>query len=374
MLADLVDHVIAIDPDRDRITAAVLHAKTTGVVVTQVFPATKGGYDDLVEFADEHTEASERAFVVEGTGSYGAGATRALESAGEWVLEFDRPARKRPGRAKSDVLDAVEIGREALGRDRLPEPRAAGEREAIRVHHVARESAVRARTAAINALKALVVTAPEALRAELRGRRTPQLVERCAALRSAPTRSVDENATRAALREVARRILGLDTEVAAHEAALRPLLAAQAPQVLARHGVGNWAAAQLVISWSHPGRCRSEAAFANLGGAAPIEASSGQTKRFRLNRGGDRQLNRAFHVIAMTRIRSCERTRSYVERRRAEGKSDREIRRCLKRYIAREMFRLLENGASGRPESHGKIGHGIGHRAASSSELVAPAP
>lgn len=347
MLAELVDHVIAIDPDRDRVTAAVVVATTTGVVATECFPATKAGYADLLEFADEHTEAGERAFVIEGTGSYGAGATRALEGAGEWVLEFARSSEKRRGRAKSDVLDAIEMGREALGRDRLAVPRAAGEREAIRVHHVAREGAVRARTAAINGLKALVVTAPEALRGELRGVRTEALVRRCATLRDAPSRPLDERATRQALKAIARRILDLEAEIAVHEAAIRPLLRAQAPELLAEHGVGEWATAQLLISWSHPGRCRSEAAFANLGGGAPIEASSGQTKRHRLNRGGDRQLNRALHVIAVTRMRSCERTKAYVARRRAEGKSDREIRRCLKRYIARRMFRLLEAASTG---------------------------
>lgn len=353
MLADLVDHVIGIDPDRDRVTAAVVCAKTTGVLATETFPATKRGYEELKEFSEAHTEAGERAYVVEGTRSYGAGVTRALEAAGEWVMEFDRTKKKRRG-PKSDERDAIDIAREALGREHLAEPRAAGEREAIRVRHVTRELAVRHRTATVNHLKALVVTAPEALRAELRGLRTRELVERCAAFRDVPCRPVDERATRDALRALARRIQALEAEIASHEVAIRPLLRDQAPQLLAEHGIGEWATAQLLISWSHPGRCRSEAAFANLGGAAPIEASSGQTKRYRLNRGGDRQLNRALHVIALTRMRSEERTNAYVERRRSEGKSDREIRRCLKRYIAREVFRLLENGALSRPESDDK--------------------
>jgi transposase len=351
MLAELVDHVIGIDPDKERITAAVIDAKTTGVVATEVFAATRGGYRALVEFADDHTEVGERAFVIEGTRSYGAGVTAALQGAGEWVLEFDRSKEKRRGRAKSDVIDAVEMAREALGRERLAEPRSGGTREAIRVHHVARESAVRARTAAINAMKAMVLTAPEGLRGELRGLRSPALVRRCAGFRDAPSRSIDERETRKVLRALSERIAGLDAEIAAHEAAVRPLLLAQAPQVLAQVGVGEWVTAQVLISWSHPGRCRSEAAFANLGGSAPIEASSGQTVRRRLNRGGDRQLNRALDVVARTRMRCDERTRAYVERRTAEGKSDREIRRCLKRYIARQMFRLLENG----PNSHGVV-------------------
>lgn len=347
MLSDLVDHVVSIDPDRDRVTAVVLHAKTAGVLATGVFKATATGYDALLQFAQEHTEAGERAFVIEGTASYGAGITRALERAGEWVIEFARSVTKRRGQAKSDELDAIAMGREALGRRHLAEPRGADEREAVRVHHVTRESAVRARTAAINALKATVVSAPEALRQDLRGLTTRALVKRCAVFRDAPARLVDERATRQALRALARRILVFEAEIAEHEAAVRPLLRAQAPRLLAEPGIGEWATAQLLIAWSHPGRCRSEAAFASLGGAAPIPASSGQTKRHRLNRGGDRQLNRALHVIAVTRMRSCEATKVYVKRRQEEGLSDREIRRCLKRYIARRVFRLLEASSTG---------------------------
>lgn len=346
MLADLVHHVIGIDPDRDKITAAVIEAHTTGVLATEVFAATKAGYEDLLEWAEAHSEAGERAFVVEGTRSYGAGVTRALEGAGEWVLEFTRSTQKRRGRAKSDVIDAIAIAREAQGRDRLAAPRSSGIREAIRVHHIARDSAVRQRTSTINALKAMVLTASESLRGELRGLPSPMLVRRCASLRDAPSRTLEERETRMALRALAGRIVALDAEIGAHEAAIRPLLRAQAPQLLAQVGVGEWATAQLLLSWSHPGRCRSEAAFASLAGAAPIEASSGQTTRHRLNRGGDRQLNRALHVIATTRMRFDERTRLYVERRQAEGRSDREIRRCLKRYIARQMFRLLEEAES----------------------------
>jgi len=345
MLADLVEHVIAIDPDRDRITAVVLEAKTKGVVATATFRATKNGYVALLGFADEHTLGGERAFVIEGTRSYGAGVTQAVESAGEWALEFDRTEQKKRGRVKNDERDAIDIGREALGRERLAEPRRGAEREAVRTHHVARESALKDRTRAINLLKSLVVSAPEDLRARLRGLSTKGLVKRCASLRHAASQPIDERGTRQTLRLVAQRILTLEGEIAAHEQAIRPLLQSQAPQVLAQFGVAEWATAQLLISWSHPGRCRSEAAFAHLGGSAPIEASSGQTKRFRLSRGGDRQLNRALHVIAVTRMRDCERTKAYVERRRAQGKTDREIRRCLKRYIARQMFRLLEQGA-----------------------------
>lgn len=345
MLAELVDHVIALDPDTEWVTAAVLDAKTAGTLAEGRFRTTASGYAALVEWADERSEAGERAFVIEGTGSYGAGAARALEARNEWVVEFDRAATK-PSKdgAKTDALDAIRAGREALGRDRLPEPRARGEREAIRVHHVARESAVRARTAAINALKALVVTAPETLRSELRGLTTDALAARCAGFRPTPSRSPEEQHTRQALKTLARRVQDLDAEIDGHEAAVRPLVRRQAPQLLDEHGIGLVSASQFLISWSHQGRCRSEAAFARLAGAAPIPATSGKTQnRHRLNRGGDRQLNRALHTVALTRMRSCPETRAYVTRRRAEGKTPREIRRCLKRYIARRIWRLLEH-------------------------------
>lgn len=342
MLADLVDHVIGIDPDRDTLTAAVIDAATTGVVAVASFSSTTAGVDELIDFVDEHTEATERAFVVEGTGSYGAGITRRLQHAGEWVIEFDHPTT-RPAKdgAKTDGLDAIRAARETLGRTHLGEPRARHAREAIRVHHVVREAGVRARTAAINELKALIVTAPDTIREQLRALDTAQLVKRCAQLRSSD--DVEIHHTRLALRALARRIQHLDREITAHDRALRPLLETHAAELLTEPGVGPVSAAQLLISWSHPGRCRHEAAFARLGGAPPVEASSGQTRRHRLNRGGDRQLNRALHTIANSRMRYHPETKAYIARRTAEGKTTAEIRRCLKRYLARHFYRLLEH-------------------------------
>jgi hypothetical protein len=347
ILAELVDHVVGIDPDRDWITAAVVDAKTTGVVVTERFAADRDGYRDLLDWAEATTVAGERAWVVEGTASYGAGVTGALTGAGEWVVEFDRATTKatKDG-AKTDALDAIRAAREALGRDRLAQPRAQGSREAVRVHHVARAAAVRARTAAVNELKAFIVTAPERLRGELRGLRTARQVSRCAQWRDTPSRPTEERATRAAMRAVACRIQFLDTEIAGHDAALKAMLDETVPQLLAEVGIGYVTAAEFYLAWSHPGRCRSDGAYARLAGAAPIDATSGQTIRHRLNRGGDRQLNRALYFVAVTRARCCPRTQGYIERRLKQGRTEREIQRCLKRYIARRVWRLLEHQTS----------------------------
>ncbi len=300
MLAELVDHVIGIDPDRDWVTAAIIDARTTGVVATGRFRADSAGYDDAIGWAEEFTVAGERAWVVEGTASYGRGLTAALARAGEWVIEFDRPREKasKDG-AKSDELDAVRAARESLGRYRLHVPRAHdGYREALRVHTVTRAGVVRARTAATNELKALVLTAPDDLRQQLRHLTTRALVKRCAGFRDAPQRPVAERCTRHTMRLLARRIGHLTDEIAIHDTAMRQLIDAAAPQLVAEPGIGHVTAAMFYIAWSHPGRCRNEAAFARLGGAAPLPATSGQSQdRHRLNRGGDRQLNRALFVV-----------------------------------------------------------------------------
>lgn len=184
MLAELVDHVVGVDPDRDWITLAVLDARSAGVVAEGRFPATKDGYDETIAFVDGHSVDSERAWVIEGSAGYGRGLAVALQRHGEWVIEFDRPTRKTKDGAKSDALDAIRAGREMLGRKRLSIPRAHdGVRKAIRVHAVTRAAAVRARTGAINELKAIIVTADESLRAQLRGLRTAGQVAACAKFR-----------------------------------------------------------------------------------------------------------------------------------------------------------------------------------------------
>jgi transposase len=280
---------------------------------------------------------------VEGTGSYGAGLASFLADRGEWVAEIDRPKRPR-GRngAKSDPLDAIRAGREALGRDHLASPRQRGHREALRVLQLTRSGAVKVAADARRQLKALLVTAPEPLRAAICGGTWLAQARVCATLTAKPSDSVEYRTTVRALRLTAERALAAHAEAKQLAKELRMLVAVMAPALLAQPGVGPITAAQVLISWSHRGRLRSEAAFAMLAGVAPIPASSGRVVRHRLNRGGDRQLNRALHTIVMLRETWHEPTKRYVTRRTAEGKGRREIRRCLTRATARQLFRLLE--------------------------------
>ena len=340
MLAERVKHIIGIDPDRDRVTASVVDTATTAELASEAFETTRRGYARLLEWANQHT--AERAWVVEGTGSYGAGVTSYLSARDEWVVEFDHPTPTVDG-AKTDALDARRAARQALGRLRLSVPRVRGDREALRVLETTRQGAQTARTAAINELKALLVTAPVDLRDQLRGLTTPALVAKCAAFRLRSGPITELTATKQALRSLARRIRALTTETQDLKASIVELVASVAPHLLDQPGIGPITAAQVLIAWSHPRRCRNEAAFARLAGVAPLEASSGQHTRHRLNRPGDRQLNRALHTITITRSRHCPKTRAYIAKRTSQGKTIREARRCLKRYIARQLYRLLEN-------------------------------
>jgi transposase len=304
--------------------------------------ADAAGYQQLLDFACVQVPGR-RLWAVEGVGSFGAGLAVFLQQRGEQVVEVGRPKRlaARTG-AKSDALDAVRAAREALGQDRLAIPRRRGEREALRVLLTTRRCATLARVAAIGQLKALIVGAPEELRAELRGRSTSTQIDSCATLRQRPTRSLEHRATVRALRATAQRIQLLAAEADQLQAELTVLVGAVAPWLLEVPGVGPLSAAQVLVSWSHAGRFRSEAAFAALAGTNPIPASSGQVTRYRLNRGGDRQLNRALHTILLVRLRTDPDTRTYMARRTAEGKSGRDAKRCLRRVIARQLFRLLE--------------------------------
>ena len=345
MLAEMVDHVIGVDPDRDRFTVALVDAKTSGVHAQASFSTTPAGYAAALEWADAESVPEGRVWSIEGAGSYGAGLCTTLQSAGEWVLEFSRPeTRSANDGAKTDELDAVRAARELLGRKKLTQPRARGTREGIRALLVARRGAQAARVAAINTLKALVVTAPVGLREQLRDFTTTALVKTCQRMRLGEGLDDETAGTKAALRHVARRIGDLEGELATIDRQLKPLVTTAAPQLLDEPGVGPVTAAQVIVSWSHAGRCRNEGAFARLAGVAPIPANSGQTQhRYRLNRGGDRHLNNALHTVVLTRSRDDLASRDYIARRITEGKTPREARRCLKRYIARHLFRLLEN-------------------------------
>jgi transposase len=341
MLEGQVDFVIGVDSHKNSFTAAVV-VPTGGAVVNLTVPTDAFGARRLLTFADEHA-AGRRVWAIEGTGCFGAGLTTFLLEKGEWVVEMDRPARlaRRDG-AKSDDIDAVRAAREALARQHLAQPRRRGTREAIRVLLKTRQGAVVSKTRAICHLKSLVVTAPQGLREQLRRWPDYDLVARCARLRTGSAQSAEHRATIVALRSTARRVLALEAEAHDLETQLEELVKAEAPKVLEEPGVGIVTAAQILCSWSHAGRIRSEAAFAALAGASPIPASSGQTVRYRLNRGGDRQLNRALHAIVLSRLSHHPETKKYAAKRTAEGKTPREIKRCLKRHLARRLFKLLE--------------------------------
>jgi transposase len=312
------------------------------VLARATVAADPDGYAELSVLAERYSGL--RAWALEGTGGYGAGLARHLERAGELVVELDRP--KRPARragAKSDPIDAERAARDALARTRLAQPKTGAERAALQMRLTARRAAMEAATAAQRQLLALVIAAPEVVRARFRGQSTRIMIATAARLRPAASSGDIEVVTAlTVLRDLARRTRFLEAEAAEHEADIRAVVRSWRPDLLNLPGVGPIVAATVLTAWSHPGRCRDDAAFAMLAGAAPIPASSGKTVRHRLNRSGDRQLNRALHTVTLCRLQRDPRTRAYAERRRTEGKTDREIKRCLKRYIARELYRRLE--------------------------------
>ena len=342
MLADHVDVVIGVDTHRDTHTAAVVLGATGAVMEEVTISTDPEGYARLLGRAVEH--GGRRVWSVEGAGAYGAGLARFLTGEGEWVVEADRPHRPaRRNGAKTDALDAVRAGREVLSREHLSQPRAAGPRAALAVLLAARRSAVDSSAVVQHQLNALVVTAPESLRTRFRGASTTVMLTTATRLRINARWDLETRTYAGVLRDLARRCQALRTEAKRHEQAIVAVINAWRPDLLEQLGVGPIVAAVVLCAWSHPGRCRNEAAFANLAGVAPLPASSGLTTRHRLNRRGDRQLNRALHVVVLSRLRYDPATQAYVERRRAEGKTDREIKRCLKRYIARQLYRQLED-------------------------------
>lgn len=343
-LSDVVDVVIGVDTHVDTHTAAVVDAHTGAALDHLTVPTTPEGYQELVDFADGHSAL--RAWAVEGTGGHGAGLARLLTHGEEYVIELDRPerAQRRHG-AKSDQIDAIRAAREALARTVLGTPRANGDRQALSVLLAARRSAVDAATIAQRQLFSLTIAAPEVLRGKLRGHGLPDQIRIAANLRITAAWDTETSTTALILRRLARRCQDLQAEAADHEKAILAIVKRWRPDLLAQLGVGPIVAATVLCAWSHPGRIHSEAAFAMLAGVAPIPANSGQiTTRYRLNRHGDRQLNRALHTIVLSRQRYDQATRAYTARRTTQGKTPRDIKRCLKRYIARDLFRLLEHG------------------------------
>jgi transposase len=351
MLSDSYDVVIGVDTHRDTHALAAVRSFDGAVLGICSIAADPAGYRAALAFAAEQAP-ERRAWALEGTGSWGAGLARALAGAGERVCEIDRPNRgTKRSHAKSDELDAVRAARSALGRETHATPRGGETHDALRALLSTREAAVHARSQALNQLRALVATAPEELRERLRGQTTPQLLTRARRLRRSAKAPLDQQSVILAIGLTARRVEALIGEAATLERAISAIVAEAAPQLVAERGVGPISAAQLLISWSHPGRIRSEAAFAQLAGAAPIPASSGQRTRHRLNRGGDRQLNRALHTIILSRLQHDPRTRGYAARAAGQNKSRRDTIRSLKRYLARHLYRLLEHPQPPTPDS-----------------------
>ncbi len=340
--------VIGVDSHARTHTLAIVVAATGELLASEQFPTTTAGLERAIAWAARRTGGDlATLWVIEGVGTYGAGLAREAVETGYQVVEAPRmDARGRRGTGKSDPLDARRIATAALPLDtsELRHPRAEhGVRAALRVLVVAREHMSDERTASVNALTALLRTVD--LGIDARRPLTRQQVLEVASWRSRPhelARNIAVATARAEAVRLAKRIHALDAELAANQHQMRQMIdSSEAAPLLDKTGIGPVTAAVAYTAWSHHGRVRNEAAFACLAGVNPIPASSGNTTRHRLNRGGDRRLNKALHMATITRMTHDPETRAYVERRRAEGRTDKEIRRCLKRYLARQIYRTL---------------------------------
>jgi len=344
IVSEQYEFVIGVDTHAATHTFALVNASTGAVLGNAVFATSVAGLSRAQDWLARRVAGRSALVVVEGTGSFGAILTERLQSAGREVVEAAKmPGGDRRGTGKSDELDAVRIARAVLGLPltalRVPRALSADRaRVAMRVLVVAREQMTGERTRAVNALIALVRTIGLGIDA-----RKPLTAGQIAAI--AAWRDRDEDATTATCRHeavrLARRIRTLDGDLASNRSDISELVKQDTPQLLDLTGVGAVVAATVLIAWSHPGRVRSDAAMASLAGTCPIPASSGNTVRHRLNRGGDRRLNRALTTITIVRMKVDPATRAYVARRRAEGRTTKEIMRSLKRYITRQLFRTL---------------------------------
>lgn len=329
-----------VDTHSDNHVAAVVDSAGR-ILGTETFPADVAGYRRLLAWMRRYGQLERVG--VEGTGAYGAGLARHLSSESVDVVEVNRPNRQtRRRRGKSDTTDAEAAARAALNGEANGRPKAAdGRVEAMRALRVARRSALKARTQAANQIRDLIVTAPDELRTRLRSVGTDARVEICAGFRPGAATDPGE-ATKRSLRCLARRHRELSAEIAELDEAITALCTEVNPALLGARGVGtDVASALLVAAGDNPERLRSEASFAALCGSSPVEASSGKITRHRLNRGGNREANNALWRIVMVRLTCDATTQAYASRRRSQGKTDREILRCLKRYVAREIYRLI---------------------------------
>jgi transposase len=330
-----------IDTHTDTHQAAVID--TLGRhLATEAFPTTPAGYRALLAWLRSHGHLL--AVGVEGTGAYGAELARDLRANRVAVIDVDRPDRRsRRAHGKSDPVDAYAAATAVLSGRAAATPKTRdGIVEAIRALRVVRRCAIKSRTQTINQIRALITTAPGEVREKLRALPTAELITGLARSRPGTDLADPTCATRTALRRLARRYQYLTEEITDADRELAPLVAQAAPQLIAVLGIGTDTAAQLLITaGDNPHRLTSEASFAHLCAAAPLPASSGRTHRHRLNRGGDRHANSALHMIAIVRMRHDPRTRAYVARRTAEGMTKKDIIRCLKRFIAREVYKHL---------------------------------
>ena len=339
-----VQVIIGVDTHKDQHVAVALDGRGVRLDEKHV-PVATCGYEELERWSCDLGQV--HAFGVEGTGSYGAGLARFLTCRGYTVIEVNRPDRSvRYRKGKSDPTDAEMAARAVLAGVADATPKSGkGEVEMIRMLKSAKNSAVMARTQAVNQMKALVLTAPAELRETLDGLATSALIKRCRNFR--PGRP--DNTTAAAkyaLRSLACRYSQLSKEIHDLKAELQQLIQATAPALVEAFGVGpDTAAALLIAAGSNSDRLHSEAAFASLCGVSPVPASSGKTNRHRLNRGGDRQANAALYRIVVVRLRHDLRTQAYLRRRTAEGMSKVEVIRCLKRYVAREVYSIIRKPA-----------------------------
>jgi transposase len=334
------DVILGVDTHLDTHVAAIINHGGR-LLGTLAVPTNTAGYLKLLTWAQSFGDLKRAG--VEGTGTYGAGLARVLREHAIEVLEVNRPDRaKRRLQGKSDPTDAESAARAVLSGSATAIPKSqSGAAEAMRTISVARRSAVKAKTQAINQLRALLVSAPQDIRERLWKGKPEQCVEACARIRSLGETTLLQTLT-ATLKLLAKRWLMLSAELKELDATLDRLTSQSAKRWREQFGVGPQTAATLMaVAGDNPERLRSEAALAALCGASPLQASSGKTTRHRLNRGGDRSANNALWTIAMVRMRSDPRTRAYVERRTMEGMSGKEIQRCLKRYIVRELYPLI---------------------------------
>jgi transposase len=352
-----VDLVVGVDTHADTHTAAVCDPRG-GVLDTVEIDTDEEGLTALLDLvldlvatrvpADVPADAPVRVvWALEGTGSYGAGLREVLQGAGQEVIEIPRAKRER-GSGKSDPKDAVAIARTALAAQHLAVPRTGTVRHALRQIATLRRANVNTRTRLTNQFKAVLVTAPVKVRDRLRAASgTPAQLKAAAALRARRDHDLATATTVAVLRQLAAQIHDLDELVKAADKQLDALTAAHAPDLRAEPGVGPVVAADLLIAFSAPDRFRNEAAFAKFTGTAPLEASSGKTARHRLNPGGDRTANAALHRVVLTRRRMHHpATVDYITRRRTDPhhpKTDKEINRCLRRTLARHLYKIMKN-------------------------------